>query len=80
MILLRYDCSVAIAAEKKTLLINNHLARGYAFFCNLFQSALSLKKCITISMSSDTRGTEEYFMNLSLLNNILLDMKITIYF
>lgn len=31
------------------------------------------KKCITKCMSSDTRGTEEYFMNLLLLNNICSD-------
>lgn len=31
------------------------------------------KKCITKCMSSDTRGTEECFMNLLLLNNICSD-------
>lgn len=43
MILLRYDCRVAIAAEKKTLLINNHLARGYAFSAICFKVHCPLK-------------------------------------
>lgn len=41
MILVGYDCSDR-CRNKKTLL--NHLARGYAYFYNLSQSALSFQK------------------------------------